>query len=414
MGRISDAKITTPTARAKLKWRSKPYYRAIGERLQIGYRRGVNGGSWVARIYDGSGVYRIETIGMADSPTGEVMTYHAGVAKAQTIFAKDGGAQQDGGPYTVAECLEEYLAWMEHARKSAKDTRYRVDRILVPELGAIECGRLTKADIEKWLHAEAKAPARLRSKADSKQNFKPISDDPEAQRKRRATANRVLAILKGALNRAWREGKIHSDAAWRRVEPFEGADAARVRYLTIAEAQRLINASAPDFRLLVRAALATGCRYGELAALRVADFNPDAGTIHIRTSKSGKGRHIVLADEGIALFAALAAGRPAEALLLTRANGGQWRKSDQSRPMRDASKAGRIEPEANFHCLRHTYASHAVMNGAPLLVVAKNLGHADTRMVEKHYGHLAPSYIAEAIRAAAPRFGTEPTNVVGL
>jgi hypothetical protein len=31
------------------------------------------------------------------------------------------------------------------------------------------------------------------------------------------------------------------------------------------------------------------------------------------------------------------------------------------------------------------------MNGVPLMVVAKNLGHADTRMVEKHYGHLAPS-----------------------
>jgi len=45
------------------------------------------------------------------------------------------------------------------------------------------------------------------------------------------------------------------------------------------------------------------------------------------------------------------------------------------------------------------------MNGAPLMVVAKNLGHADTRMVEKHYGHLAPSFVADAIRAAAPSFG---------
>ena len=39
------------------------------------------------------------------------------------------------------------------------------------------------------------------------------------------------------------------------------------------------------------------------------------------------------------------------------------------------------------------------MNGVPLIVVAKNLGHSDTRMVEKHYGHLAPSYVAVAIRA---------------
>jgi hypothetical protein len=52
------------------------------------------------------------------------------------------------------------------------------------------------------------------------------------------------------------------------------------------------------------------------------------------------------------------------------------------------------------------------MNGAPLVVVAAALGHADTRMVSKHYGHLADSYTADAIRAAAPRFGAiEPSNV---
>ena len=45
------------------------------------------------------------------------------------------------------------------------------------------------------------------------------------------------------------------------------------------------------------------------------------------------------------------------------------------------------------------------MNGVPLMVVAKNLGHADTRMVEKHYGHLAPSFITDAIRTGAPRYG---------
>jgi hypothetical protein len=46
------------------------------------------------------------------------------------------------------------------------------------------------------------------------------------------------------------------------------------------------------------------------------------------------------------------------------------------------------------------------MAGMPPLVVAKNLGHSDTRMVEKHYGHPAPSYVAETTRQYAPRFGT--------
>ncbi|MGH6968346.1 MAG: tyrosine-type recombinase/integrase, partial [Stellaceae bacterium] len=210
--------------------------------------------------------------------------------------------------------------------------------------------------------------------------------------------------LKAALNRAWRAGKTPSDDAWRRVEPFEAADAPRVRYLAIEEAKRLINASAADFRTLVQAALATGARYGELSALNVGDFNADSDTLHIRTSKSGKGRHVVLAEEGAKFFATLAAGRAADQPMIAKADGGRWLPSHQARPMVDACKAAKIKG-ASFHCLRHTYASLAIMNGAPLLVVAKNLGHSDTRMVERHYGHLAPSYIADAIRAAAPEFG---------
>jgi hypothetical protein len=52
------------------------------------------------------------------------------------------------------------------------------------------------------------------------------------------------------------------------------------------------------------------------------------------------------------------------------------------------------------------------MNGTPLMVVAKNLGHADTRMVEKHYGHLAPSFIADAIKAGAPRYHVKDEKTV--
>ena len=52
------------------------------------------------------------------------------------------------------------------------------------------------------------------------------------------------------------------------------------------------------------------------------------------------------------------------------------------------------------------------MARAPLLVVAKNLGHRDTRMVEHHYGHMAPSFITEAIRAGAPVYGIEVNKKV--
>jgi integrase len=54
------------------------------------------------------------------------------------------------------------------------------------------------------------------------------------------------------------------------------------------------------------------------------------------------------------------------------------------------------------------------MADMPLMIVAKNLGHSSTRMVEKHYGHLAPSYVADEIREKAPKFGIEKANVTVL
>ena len=46
-----------------------------------------------------------------------------------------------------------------------------------------------------------------------------------------------------------------------------------------------------------------------------------------------------------------------------------------------------IEPHISIHGLRHTWASLAAMAGVPLMVIAKNLGHTDTRMPP---AHLAP------------------------
>ena len=129
----------------------------------------------------------------------------------------------------------------------------------------------------------------------------------------------------------------------------------------------------------------------------------EAGTITIRTAKGGKARHVVLTDDGVVLFRRLAVGKSCDGLLLSRSDGKRWGRAHAQRPLIQACKAARISPAASFHVLRHTYASHLVMAGAPLQVVAANLGHADTRMTEKHYAHLAPSYVAQTIRANFPR-----------
>jgi integrase len=298
--------------------------------------------------------------------------------------------------------------------RSVYHTRRAAETHILPELGSLQVTRLTAKKIQDWHYGLAEKPRLVRCKPGGKPNHRKIDLSAEGTRARQATANRVLTVLKAALNHAWRAGHVPSDDAWRRVQPFKAVDAARVRYLTVAETKRLLNSCAPDFRLLVRAALMTGARYGTLTQLTVADFNPDAGTLAIRTSKKSKPFHAVLTEEGITFFRQLCAGRARDDTILRRRDSSPWGVSHQIRPIKEASNRAKISPAINFHGLRHTWASHAVMNGVPLFVVAKNLGHADTRMVEKHYGHLAPSYIADAIRAGAPRFGLEKSNVHSL
>jgi integrase len=65
--------------------------------------------------------------------------------------------------------------------------------------------------------------------------------------------------------------------------------------------------------------------------------------------------------------------------------------------MKDAMKRAKI-PKITFHGLRHTYASLALMAKTSPMVVAKNLGHTDTRMIERNYGHLTDTHRKDEIQ----------------
>lgn len=121
--------------------------------------------------------------------------------------------------------------------------------------------KLTAKTINDWLVSLANSPARLRTaKGAEQQNVRATADTDEARRRRRSSANRILTILKAALNTAYRNGKAGADDAWRREKPFAKADAPKLRYLSDDEARRLVNACDPAFRPLVQAALLTGTR----------------------------------------------------------------------------------------------------------------------------------------------------------
>ena len=383
--------------------------------------KGKNTRAWYARFRnEGTNTgYTKKKLALADDTRDAdgkiVLSFREAQLVAQEWF-KEIEMQRAGhmptGTYTVQDAIDDYASWFKLHRKSWKALSYQIDAHIIPTLGEIEVSRLTTRKIQDWHNAIAQSPRRLRTSQYSDESNTGALNSDEARRKRKCTANRILNTLKAALNKAYQDGKIPSDDAWRRIKPFKGVESAKIRYLDTQEIQRIVNACDPEFRPMVQAALYSGCRYSELCNLKVTDYNQDSGTLHITESKSGKPRNVVLTDEGQTFFAQQVIGKKGIDLMFPRRDGEMWGRSHQTRRLKDASNNARISPAVSFHILRHTHASQLAMNAVPMAVIAQQLGHADTRICEKHYAHLSPSYVADTIRASFPKLNiTEESNV---
>jgi integrase len=306
----------------------------------------------------------------------------------------------------VRAAIQAYLA---DRRTEGQDVSRAVAQLkahVLPRWGQRRVCELTAAELRAWRDQLAAKPARRRKpKGLRTVRYAGESADPNGRRKRRSTVNRITTLVKAALNYA---ARLHPQerpnaAAWREgLRAFARVDAPRERWLEREEVLRLLAACEPDFRRLVRAALYTGCRYGELRRARVDDYDRATGTLQVPVSKSGRSRVVILHDEGAAFFAELAAGRDGGEPLLTRGTRRSavrraWDQGHQVRPMQRACRRAGLR-SLSFHGLRHTHASLAVQSGMALLALARNLGHADTRMVERHYGHLSDRYLREQVQ----------------
>jgi integrase len=416
---VKDVKLDTKKARTRLDAGRQPHWVTLrAGHSHLGWQRWPEDrvGRWVLRRRRG-GRYSIEQVGIADDAAladgVNVLDYEMARARATELASGD---VRPAGRLTVSKCINDYIDHQRSLGKPTAGAKSAAVAHILPALGKYAVDDLTSDQLQEWLASVAAGPAHIRTRPGDPQRFKASPTDEEGVRRRRASANRTLTVLRAALNYAYEAKRVSSADAWgKRLKRFDNVDSTKGRYMTMEEATRLLNGCDPDFRSLVRCALETGARFSELARLRVDDFNPDANTIAVRRSKTGKPRHVPLTPEASAFFRRLCAGRTSNEAMLLRADGLPWRAGSQDKPMRLACEHGRITPRVTFHDLRHAYASAAVMRSMPLLVVAKILGHRDTSMVERCYGHLAPSFITEAVHTSAPRFAVDDcTNVAPL
>lgn len=404
--RAQQVKLDSVTARKKLTAQHSVYWNRVSPGCSLGYRRSEtqSAGVWYVKYVppksSGGGSRIQDSIAAADDVLRAdgvtVLSYEQARRKADEWFPaakqKSIGVTPQRHDYTIADACNDYLDALE-GRKPTYIPGKVINAVIIPMLGTVTVEKLTRARIEQWLKRVAENPRRK-----PRNGLDPESE--EAVRRRKDSANRYLTILRAALTRAVSDGKVAcSSVAWKTVQPFAQVDQRRTRFLTDEEARKLVEKCGPDFRLLVQAALFSGCRYSELARLLVADFDPDSGTLLITHSKSGKPRQVYLDAEAVRFFAAVCEERLRNDFMFTD-DGKPWKKDSAKGFMEGASKAAAID-RVSFHELRHSAASRWARQGLSLAEIAQQLGHADIRMTQR-YAHLCQQTLANKIRQMSP------------
>ena len=412
---VRDIGLETRSGRLKLDRKDGPYFwRQMSVGAFVGYRK-LNpkagkeiAGNWYVRyLHNVTKTYKKKKLATADDYADENGTTILNFRQAQAEANKVIDADQTPNGYTVSDAIDGYILSYKKenspSKRTLKTTLSVINKHIKPELGRLMVNDLEFGHLNKW---------RLALAPDSDEEDE--EERYEIERKRKASANRVLTYLKAMLNYAYANIKeIKDDSAWRKLKPFKNVGAENVRPLSLSEVKRLLNACDPDFRLLVRAALYTGCRYGELITMKVNAFDSVLRRVIAtkRTAKNSVTRQMSLNEDGLIFFKQVIAGKIGKVLIFLTSEGEAWGDSQQKRRMDDACEIAKIEPAATFHNLRDTYASILVSEGVPMRSVADLLGHSDTRITERCYAQFQQSVTDKLVMEHLPSFGVEDTNV---
>lgn len=277
---------------------------------------------------------------------------------------------------TLAEFAGRFLGTyaITNNKPSEVESKRMILRVhLLPELGGLRLDRIGPPEIE--VYKAKKVNAKLSRK----------------------TINNHLTVLRRMLSTAveWRELESLPPIKWMKPPPPE------FDFLTFDEADRLIAGAAEDWRVMILVACRTGLRLGELLALRWVDVDVDAGRIIVRravsrgivgTPKNGRTREVGLSKQtAVALRGRVRRGP----LVFSAPDGSMLTKGATKWPLWGAAKAAGIR-RIGWHVLRHTFASHLVMRGAPIKTVQELMGHCNIEMTMR-YAHPSPDARREAV-----------------
>ncbi len=209
------------------------------------------------------------------------------------------------------------------------------------------------------------------------------------------TVNRMLEVIRAILRKAQTEWEWIDKIPVFRMRHVEKQ---RIRWLTVEEANRLLNELPPHLRDMADFSLSTGLRASNVTGLQWQNVDMIKGHawIHPDQAKANKAIPVPLNDNALEVLKARKGDHPQYVFTfkdnpIGQCNTKAWKKA--------LARAG-IE-NFRWHDLRHTWASWHVQNGTSLQELQQLGGWLSFEMVLR-YAHLS----SEHLRSAANRIGS--------
>ncbi|WP_312373880.1 phage integrase [Stutzerimonas nitrititolerans] len=261
----------------------------------------------------------------------------------------------------LSELIQQWYKLHGHAITGGR-RRANLLQLMAKRLGDPVARKLTGADIVDLRRRELEAGAKPKS------------------------VNNRLSFLKTVYNELYRLGDIDYVNPLAKVKPLKLQEV-ELSFLQVDQIRTLLNAldksRSSSVRLIAEVCLATGARWSEAQGLRVERVRND--TVTFVKTKSKRVRTVPISPELAARVSAYLEVKGRFAIAM--------------RAFRNALKAsGIVLPRGQAsHVLRHTFASHFIMNGGDIVTLSKILGHSSLA-VTMRYAHLSPSHFKEAVR----------------
>ncbi len=344
--------------------------------------RASGGKTYVMRYQDANGRQRQIKIGLF-----EAITFAQAKAKALRLRSE---IELNGNPAadkerkraipTYAELAKQHIDHAKTYQKVPENTAAVLNTHIIPRWGKLRLDEITQQDISKWL-------------AEKRQTLSPATVE-----KLRVTLGRSFELA-----RQWNLPGAEINPV--RAVPRFRFDNARERYLSKAEAQRLLAACKaspnPQLWAIVSLLLFTGARRSELLKARWENVSLDQRFWLIPDSKTGKARRVPLSGPAIEVIKGL-----------VQFPGCPWLlpNPDTKLPYNTIKRAwttARDEaklPGLRLHDLRHSAASFMANGGVDLFTIGRILGHADHQSTMR-YSHLANDTLMAAVETSAAQIG---------